>query len=53
MDTGCECLVIEDAVSGVQAGKAGGFQVACVGDASKSNAGDYNLSAVGEICQLI
>lgn len=48
-----ECLVVEDAVSGVQAGKAGGFQVSCVGDASKSNAGDYNLNTFSEIMQLI
>lgn len=48
-----ECLVVEDAVSGVQAGRAGGFQVACVGDASKCSAGDYNLTSLGEICQLI
>lgn len=51
--TASECLVVEDAVSGVQAGKAGGFQVACVGDASRSNAGNYNLSTFGEICHLI
>lgn len=47
------CLVVEDAVSGVQAGKAGGFQVACVGDAGRLNAGDYNLNSFGEILNLI
>ena len=43
------CLVVEDAVSGAQAGHAGGFAVACVGDASQAGAGDYNLSAFSEL----
>lgn len=45
-----ECLVVEDAVSGAQAGHAGGMQVACVGDAAKELAGEYNLTA---FCQLL
>jgi beta-phosphoglucomutase len=44
------CLVVEDAVSGAQAGHAGGFAVACVGDAAAAGAGDYNLHAFGELC---
>ncbi|MDE6108414.1 MAG: beta-phosphoglucomutase, partial [Oscillospiraceae bacterium] len=36
------CLVVEDAVAGAQAGHAGGFRVACLGDAAKAQAGDYN-----------
>ena len=43
------CLVVEDAVSGAQAGHAGGFEVACVGDAAAARAGDYNLTAFGEL----
>lgn len=43
------CLVVEDAVSGAQAGHAGGFAVACVGDAAAARAGDYNLTAFGEL----
>lgn len=46
------CLVVEDAVSGAQAGHAGGFEVACVGDASQAGAGNYNLSAFGELKQI-
>lgn len=38
-----DCLVVEDAVSGAQAGHAGGFAVACVGDAAAAGAGDWNL----------
>ena len=29
-----DCLVVEDAIAGAEAGHAGGFTVACVGDAS-------------------
>ena len=43
------CLVVEDAVSGAQAGHAGGFAVACVGDAAAARAGDYNLTSFGEL----
>lgn len=39
------CLVVEDAVSGAQAGHAGGFDVACVGDAAKARAGEYTWTA--------
>ena len=47
-----DCLVVEDAVSGAQAGHAGGFEVACVGDASQAGAGDYNMSSFCEIKQI-
>lgn len=48
-----ECLVVEDAVSGAQAGKAGGFSVACVGDAAKAGAGDQNLDTFGDLLDRI
>ncbi len=44
-----DCLVVEDAVSGAQAGHAGGFAVACVGDAAAAKAGDWNLKAFREL----
>lgn len=47
------CLVVEDAVSGAQAGHAGGFRVACVGDASRTGAGDYNLSGFSQLLDLV
>ena len=47
-----ECLVVEDAVSGAQAGKGGGMQVACVGDASKEMAGDYNLTSFVQLLEI-
>lgn len=47
-----ECLVVEDAVSGAIAGKAGGMKVACVGDASKEKAGDFNLESFGQLLEV-
>lgn len=48
-----DCLVVEDAVSGAQAGHAGGFRVACVGDAAKAGAGDHNLSGISELLDIV
>ena len=47
-----DCLVVEDAVAGAQAGHSGGFEVACLGDASEAKAGDYNLMAFKELLTL-
>ena len=47
-----DCLVVEDAVAGAQAGHSGGFEVACLGDASEAKAGDYNLTAFKELLTL-
>ena len=47
-----DCLVVEDAVSGAIAGKAGGMKVACVGDASAEKAGDYNLASFAELLEV-
>lgn len=46
------CLVVEDAVSGAEAGKAGGFSVACVGDAAKAGAGDVNLTSFRQLLDI-
>ena len=48
-----ECLVVEDAVAGAQAGHAGGMQVACVGDAAAANAGDFNLSTFAQLLEVV
>lgn len=48
-----ECLVVEDAISGVEAGHAGGFKVACVGDASQKEAGDFNLKRLLDLLKVI
>lgn len=47
-----KCLVVEDAVAGAQAGHAGGFPVACVGDAAQAGAGDFNLRRIGELLRI-
>ena len=47
-----DCLVVEDAVSGAQAGHAGGFKVACVGDASAAGAGDFNLKTFRQLLDI-
>lgn len=48
-----DCLVVEDAVSGAEAGHRGGFKVACVGDASQAGAGDYNLESISELISVV
>ena len=48
-----ECLVVEDAVSGAEAGHAGGMKVACVGDAAAEKAGDYNLASFSELLEVV
>jgi len=48
-----DCLVVEDAVSGAQAGHAGGFKVACVGDAAHAGAGDYNLDSISQLLAVV
>lgn len=47
------CLVVEDAVSGAEAAHRGGMKAACVGDASKEGAGDWNLNSVEELLNLL
>ena len=47
-----DCLVVEDAVSGAEAGHAGGFKVACVGDAARAGAGDWNMGCFEELLEI-
>ena len=47
-----ECLVVEDALSGAQAGHKGGFTVVCVGDAAVMGAGDFNISEFNELLRI-
>ncbi len=46
------CLVVEDAVSGAEAGHRAGMKVACVGDASAAGAGEFNMSAFSELTAI-
>ena len=45
-----DCLVVEDAVAGVEAAHAGSMKAVSVGDAASKNCGDYILKS---FCQLI
>ena len=47
------CLVVEDAVSGAEAGHAGGMRVACLGDAAKNRAGDWNMQSIRELIDMV
>lgn len=47
------CIVVEDAVAGAEAGHAGGFTVACVGDAARAQAGHYNMGSIRELLELV
>lgn len=48
-----DCLVVEDAVSGAEAGHRGGFKVGCVGDASAAGAGDYNMKTFADLLTVV
>ncbi len=48
-----DCLVVEDAVSGAEAGHAGGMKVACLGDASQKGAGDWNMNSFKELLDVV
>ena len=48
-----DCLVVEDAIAGAEAGHAGGFEVACVGDASEAKAGDYNMLSFAQLLEVV
>ena len=47
------CLVVEDAVSGAEAGHAGGMKVACLGDAALNKAGDWNMQSIRELTEIV
>lgn len=48
-----KCIVVEDAVAGAEAGHAGGFTVACVGDAAQEKAGHHNMANIRELLDLV
>lgn len=48
-----DCLVVEDAVAGVEAAHAGGMKAAAVGDAASKNCGDYILNSFCELLNVL
>ena len=48
-----ECLVIEDATAGIDAGFAGNFKTCGIGDASKYKKTDYPISCLRDILKYI
>lgn len=48
-----DCIVVEDAVSGAEAGHRGGMKVATVGDAAKAGVGDWNMNNITELVRIV
>ena len=47
-----ECLVVEDAEAGIEAGNAGGMQTAAIGDAVNCGKGTYNLATFADLLNI-
>lgn len=47
------CLVVEDAEAGIDAGNAGGMKTAAIGDAVNCGKGTYNIKAVSDLLNIL
>lgn len=47
------CIVVEDAIAGIQAGKGAGMLTIAVGDASLNKVGDFNITDFTEIKTIL
>lgn len=52
LDSG-DCLVVEDAEAGIDAGVAGGFRTAGIGDASKYEKATYRIESFKELLPIV
>jgi beta-phosphoglucomutase len=48
-----ECLVVEDAVAGINAGIAGGFDTAAIGDAARYDKATYKLDRLSDLLKIL
>lgn len=48
-----DCLVVEDAESGIQAGASGGMKTAAIGDAVRCGRADYELKTFSDILEIL
>lgn len=46
------CAAVDDAVAGIQSGRAAGMVTVGIGDSALRSAGDYNLSRFGQLLEL-
>ena len=47
-----QCLVVEDAIAGIEAGVAGGFETAAIGEATRSEKPTYKLQTFADLLTL-
>ena len=47
-----DCLIVEDAIAGIDAGIAGGFKTAAIGDATKYDKPDYKLNKLSDLLDI-
>lgn len=48
-----DCIVVEDAHAGVEAGVAGGFTVAAIGDARDDERAEHHLHSFGDLLKVV
>ena len=47
------CMIVEDAVSGVEAGKRAGMTTTAVGDAARANVADNDIEKLSDILDIV
>ena len=48
-----DCLVVEDAVAGIDAGFSGGFRTAAIGEATNYDRPDYKLTTFSDLLKIV
>lgn len=51
--TPADCLVVEDAVAGIEAAKSGGMKAAGIGDAASCEKTDYRIAALADLKDIV